>query len=130
MSKVTMTAKKVTFTVLDMSLILSIWSGGKLDRSSVRAAVEVSDAFEPVLEGYGSYLASASKPGDEHDEAMEILAKTTHELVMSQAAFDSVRAAVKDHQGWTCRGARQLLRIEEAFSDAEDVDLTPRKVEE
>jgi|GEM_PF-6496444 len=130
MSKSAMKAKKLVLTVLDTSMILSIWSGGKLDRSGVRSAVEISDSFEPVLEEHAELLGKAAQRGEDAEEAVEGLIEATEEFTLSVGAFDSIRNAIKEHDKWTNRGARQLLRIEEAFSAAEDVDLEPKKVEE
>ena len=130
MSNRIMKAKTVTFSILDMSLIFSLWGKGKLDRSGVRAAVEINDIFESVLAANGELLGKAARGGEDQGASMDALIEKTETLTLSQSAFDSLESAVKSHDGWTCRGARQLLRIEGAFSDAVDTDLEPKKVEE
>ncbi len=130
MSKSTMKAKEVSFSILDMSLIFSIWGKGKLDRSNVRAAVEINDSFEPILAANGELLGEAARPGEDQAGAMEKLVETTETLTLSVDAFGSIRNAIREHDGWTHRGARQLLRIEEAFEAAVFIDMEPKKVEE
>ena len=131
--KTTMKARKVTLSVLDASLIFSLWGKGSLERNNVRMAVEVNDTFETFLEEHDGLLKAAapnSGTDEQREAAMGKLIETTGEFTLSGSAFDSVRQAVKDHKGWTMRGARQLLRIEDAFEEAEWIDLEPRKVED
>ena len=126
----TMKAKKAVFSILDMSLLFAIWGKGKLDRAGVRAAVEINDIFEPVLTDSGELLGVAAHGGDDGEEAMKSLVSDTKAITLSIPAYDSLLEAFKGHEGWTMRGARQVARIEDSFTDAVDVTLEPKKVEE
>jgi len=125
-----MKARTLAMNPLDANSIFSIWSGNKLTRENVRMAVEVNDLFEAYLAPHQEEIQKlASLRGEDQDNAMEALVEDGEVLTMSDNALQSLKQAIKDHNGWTNRGARQLLRIEEAFSSAEWIDMEPKVVE-
>ena len=125
-----MKARELTLSLMDMSLIFSIWGNGKLDRTNVHSAVEINDAFEPILRENGDALGAAARGGDGQEEAMKALTEIAETLTLSVPAYGLLFSAFKEHDTWTMRGARQLLRIDNAFNDAGYVDLEPKRIEE
>lgn len=131
-----MKARRLEISVIDLSLIYSIWSKRPMKRQEVRTSVEIQDAIEPVLEEHGDILGKASEQPQSQEhlekiaEAKQALQDSSEEIILSPAAFDDLEKAFKEHTGWTNRGARQVLRMHEVFRDAEWIDVGPDQDEE